>query len=134
MNSMKRQKDMTPEDEPPRSEGVQHAATEEQRAINSSRKNGLNIQKTKIMASGPIISNQIEGEKLEAVTDFIFLGSKITLGSDCSYEIRRRLHLGRTAMANLDSILKSKDIILQTNVSVVKLCFFFFFPSSQVQM
>ena len=75
MNSMKRQKDMTPEDEPPRSEGVQHAATEEQRAINSSRKNGLNIQKTKIMASGPIISNQIEGEKLEAVTDFIFLGS-----------------------------------------------------------
>ena len=80
MNSMKRQKDLTPEDEPPRSEGVQHAATEEQRAINSSRKNGLNIQKTKIMASGPIISNQIEGEKLEAVTDFIFLGSKITVG------------------------------------------------------
>ena len=79
MNSMKRQKDMTPEDEPPRSEGVQHAATEEQRAINSSRKNGLNIQKTKIMASGPIISNQIEGEKLEAVTDFIFLGSKTLL-------------------------------------------------------
>ena len=80
MNSMKRQKDMTPEDEPPRSEGVQFTTREEQRAINSSRKNGLNIQKTKIMASSPIISKQIEGEKLEAVTDFIFLGSKITVG------------------------------------------------------
>ena len=77
---MKRQKDMTPEDEPPRSEGVQFTTREEQRAINSSRKNGLNIQKTKIMASSPIISKQIEGEKLEAVTDFIFLGSKITVG------------------------------------------------------
>ena len=71
---------MTPEDEPPRSEGVQFTTREEQRAINSSRKNGLNIQKTKIMASSPIISKQIEGEKLEAVTDFIFLGSKITVG------------------------------------------------------
>ena len=68
------------------------------------------------------------GKKWKQWQIFFFLGSKITLGSDCSYEIRRRLHLGRTAMANLDSILKSKDIILQTNVSVVKLCFFFFFP------
>ena len=72
----------------------------------------LNIQKTKIMASGPIISWQIDGETVEIVADFIFLGSKITADSDCSHEIKRRLLLGRKAMTNLDSILKSRDITL----------------------
>ena len=72
----------------------------------------LNIQKSKIMTPGPIISWQIDGEKLETVTDFIFLGSKITADGDCGHEIKRRLLLGRKAMTNLDSILKSRDIIL----------------------
>ena len=76
----------------------------------------LNIQKIKIMASGPIISWQIDGEIMEIVTDFIFLGSKITAGSDCSHEIKRHLLLGRQAMKNLDSILKSRDIILLTKI------------------
>ena len=80
----------------------------------------LNFQKTKIMASGPITSWQIEGEKVEAVTDFLFLGSKITVDGDCSHEIRRRLLLGRKAMTNLDSVLKSKDITLLTKVHIVK--------------
>ena len=71
----------------------------------------LNIQKMKIMASGPITSCRIDMEKVETVTDFIFLGSKITADSDCSHEIKRCLLLGRKAMTNLDSILKSKDII-----------------------
>ena len=71
----------------------------------------LNIQETKVMASGPITSWQIEGEKVEAVTDFIFLGSKITADDDCSHEIKRCLLLGRSAMTNLDSVLKSRDII-----------------------
>ena len=71
----------------------------------------LNIQKTKIMASGPITSWPIEGEKVEAVTDFIFLGSKITVGGDCSHEIKRRLLLGRKAMANLDSILETETLL-----------------------
>ena len=70
----------------------------------------LNIQKTKIMASGPITSRQIEGEKVEAVTDFLFLGSKINADSDCSHEIRRCLLLGRKVMTSLESILKSRDI------------------------
>ena len=70
----------------------------------------LNIQKTKIMASGPITSWQIEGEKVEAVTDFLFVGSEITEDDDCSHEIKRRLLLGRKVMTNLDSILKSRDI------------------------
>ena len=74
----------------------------------------VNIQKTKIMASGPITSWQIDGETVEAVTDFIFLGSKITVDGDCSHEIKRRLLLGRKAMTNLDSILKSRDIMLPT--------------------
>ena len=74
----------------------------------------LNIQKTKIMASGPITSWQIDGETLETVTDFIFLGSQITADGDCSHEIKRRLLLGRKAMTNLDSILKSRDITLLT--------------------
>ena len=80
----------------------------------------LNIQKTKIMASGPIISWQIDGETVETVSDFIFLGSKMTGDSDCSHEIRRSLLLGRKAMTNLDSILKSRDITLPTKVHLVK--------------
>ena len=80
----------------------------------------LNIQKTKIMASGPITSWQIDGETVEMVADFIFLGSKITVDSDCSHEIKRRLLLGRKVMTNLDSILKSRDITLPTNVHLVK--------------
>ena len=71
----------------------------------------LSIQKTKIMTTSPISSWQIEGEKVEAVTDFIFLGSKITVNGDCSHEIKRQLFLGRKAMANLDCILKSRDIL-----------------------
>ena len=80
----------------------------------------LNIQKTKIMASGPITSWQTDGETMETVTNFIFLGSKITADGDCSHEIKRRLLLGREAMINLDSILKSRDITLPTNVCLVK--------------
>ena len=80
----------------------------------------LNIQKTKIMASGPITSRQIDGETMETVTDFIFLGSKITAGGDCSHEIKRRLLLGRKTMTNLDSILKSRDITLAAKVRLVK--------------
>src|SRR5574337_162691 len=80
----------------------------------------LNIQKTKIMASGPITSWEIDGETMEAVTDFIFLGSKITADGDCSHEIKRRLLLGRKAMTNLDSILKSRDLTLPTKVHLVK--------------
>ena len=73
----------------------------------------LNIQKTKIMTTGPITSWQIDGETVETVTDFIFLGSKITADGDCSHEIKRRLLLGRKVMTNLDSILKSRDILCQ---------------------
>ena len=80
----------------------------------------LNVQKTKIMASGPITSWQTDGEIRETVTDFIFLCSKITADGDCSHEIKRCLLLGRKAMTNLDSILKSRDITLLTNVSLVK--------------
>ena len=80
----------------------------------------LNIQKTKIMASGPITSWQIDGETMETVRDFIFLGSKITADGDCSHEIKRRLLLGRKAMTNLDSILKSRDITLPRNIHLVK--------------
>ena len=80
----------------------------------------LNIQKTKIMASGPITSWEIDGETVETVTDFIFLGSKITADGDCSHEIKRQLLLGRKAMTNLDSILKSRDITLPTKVHIVK--------------
>ena len=80
----------------------------------------LNIQKTKIMASSPITLWEIDGETMEIVTDFIFLGSKITVDGDCSQEIKRCLLLGRTAMTNLDSILKSKDITLPTKVHLVK--------------
>ena len=80
----------------------------------------FNIQKTKIMASSPITSKQIEGAKVETVTDFIFLGSKITADGHCSHEIRRHLLLGRKAMTNLDSILKSRDITLPTKLCIVK--------------
>ena len=80
----------------------------------------LNIQKTKIMASSPITSWQIEGETVETVSDFIFGGSKITADGDCSHEIKRRLLLGRKAMTNLDSVLKSRDIPLLTKVHLVK--------------
>ena len=80
----------------------------------------LNIQKTKIMAPGPITSWERDGETVETVSDFIFLGSKITAVGDCSHEIKRRLLLGRTVMTNLDSILKSRDITLLTKVCLVK--------------
>ena len=80
----------------------------------------LNIQKTKIMASGPITSWQMDGETVETVADFIFLGSKITVDGDCSHEIKRRLLLGRKVMINLDSILKSRDITPWTKVCIVK--------------
>ena len=83
----------------------------------------LNIQKTKIMVSGPITSWQIDGETMETVRDFIFLGSKTTVDGDCSHEIKRRLLLGRKAMTNLDRILKSKDITLLTKVIVKALVF-----------
>ena len=87
-----------------------------------SEKAGLkfNIQKAKIMASGPITSWQIDGETMETETDFIFLGSKITEDSDCSHEIKRHLLLGRKAMTNLDSILKSRDLTLPTKVRLIK--------------
>ena len=84
----------------------------------------LNIQKMKIMASIPITSWQIDGETMETVTDFIFLCSKITADGDCSHEIQRRLFLGRKAMTNLDSILKSRDITLPTKVCVVNAMLF----------
>ena len=80
----------------------------------------LNIQKTKIMASGPITSWEIDGETVETVLDFLFLGSKITADGDCSHENKRPLLLGRKVMTNLDSIFKSRDITLPTNVRLVK--------------
>ena len=83
----------------------------------------LNIQKTKIMASGPITSWQTDGETVETVPDFIFWGSKITTDGDCSHEIKRRLFLRRKAMTNLDSILKNRDITLPIKVSLSKLWF-----------
>ena len=84
----------------------------------------LNIQESKIMASSPIASWEIGGETVETVTDFIFLGSKITADGDCSHEIKRRLLLGRKAMTNLDSILKSRDITLLTKIHLVKVVVF----------
>ena len=80
----------------------------------------LRVLKTKIMASGPITSWQIDGEAMETVTDFIFLGSKITVGDDCNHEIKRHLLLGRKTMTNLDSILKGRDITLPTKFCTVK--------------
>ena len=84
----------------------------------------LNIKKTKIMASGPISSRQIEGEKVEAETDFLFLGSEIAADGDCSHDIRRPLLLGREAVLNLDSVLKSRDISLPTKVCIAKAMIF----------
>ena len=84
----------------------------------------LNIQKMKIMASGPITTWEIDGETVETVSDFIFLGSKITADSDCSDEIKRHLLLGRKVMTNLDSIFKSRDITLPTNIHLVKVTVF----------
>ena len=89
----------------------------------------LNIQKTKITASGPITSWQIEGEKVEAMTEFLFLGFKITVDSDYSHEIKKHLLLGRRAITNLDSVFKSSDIILPTN-----LCIGYAFSSSHLWM
>ena len=83
----------------------------------------LNIQKTKIMASKPITSWQTEGGKVETVTDFVFLDSRITVDGDCSHEFKRHLLLGRKAMTNLDSMLKSRDITLSTKICIVKLWF-----------
>ena len=96
------------------------------RVKEESEKTGLklNIQKNKIMASGPITSRQIDVEKVETVTDFIFLGSKITVDDDCSHKIKRRLLLGRKAMTNLNSVLKSRDITLPTKVHLVKAMIF----------
>ena len=91
----------------------------------------LSIQKTKIMASGPITSWQIEGEKVEAVTDFLFLSSHVTSDDDCNYEIKRCLLLRRKAMTNLDSILKSRDITLLTKVHQIKAMVF---PPVMLQM
>ena len=102
------------------------------RVKEESKKAGLklNIQKTKIMTSAPITSWQIYEEKVETVTDFIFLGSKITADGDCSHEIRRRLFLGRKVMTNLDSMLKSRDITLPTKVFSQG----YGLPSSHVQL
>ena len=96
------------------------------RVREESEKAGLkvNIQKTKIMASSPITSWQTEGEKVEVMTDFIFLGSKITADGNCSHEMKRHLLLGKKAMANLDSILKRRDTTLLTKVCIAKLWFF----------
>ena len=104
------------------------------RVKRESEKAGLkfNFQKTKIMVSSPITSWQIEGEKVEAVTDIIFLGSKITSNGDCSLEIKRRLLLGRKAMTNLDSVLKSRDITLPTKVCMTSQSYGF--SSSHVWM
>ena len=88
------------------------------------KKKKLNIQKTKIMASGPITSWQIDGEIVETVSDFILGGSKITADGNCSHEMKRHLHLGRKVMINLDSIFKRRDITLPTNVHLVRLWFF----------
>ena len=91
----------------------------------------LNVQKTKIMASSPIISWQTDGEIMETVTYFLFLGSKITADGDCSHEIKRCLLLGRKAMTNLDSILKSRDITLPTKIRLVKAMVAAFLPRSK---
>ena len=94
----------------------------------------LSVQNMKIMASSPITLLQVDGETMEAVTDFIFLGSKITVDGDCSHEIKRHLLLRRKAMTNLDNILKSRDITLPLKVHIVKAMFFFFFSSIHVWM
>ena len=94
--------------------------------VKESEKAGLKLkfQKTKIMVSSPITSWQIDGDTMKTVTDFIFLGSKITVDGDCSHEIKRRLLLGRKVITNLDNILKSRDITLPTKIRLVRLWFF----------
>ena len=106
----------------PMAESEQELKSLSKKVKEESEKAGLklNIQKTKIMASGPITSWQIDGETMETVTDFILRGSKTTADGDCSHEIKRHLFLGRKALATLDSILKSKDITLLTKVRLVK--------------
>ena len=94
----------------------------------------LNIQKTKIMACCPITSQQIEGEKVERGTDFIFLGSNITVDTDCNNEIKRGFFLGREAMKNFDSVLKSRDITLPKNILIVKAMFLLLFFTSHIWM
>ena len=94
----------------------------------------LNIQKTKIMAPGPITSWEIDGETVETVSDFIFFGSKITADGDCSHEIKRRLVLGRKVMTNLNSIFKSRDITLLTKVRLVKAISFFLWSCMDVRV
>ena len=94
----------------------------------------LNSQNTKTMASGPITSWQIEGETMRTVTDFIFLGSKITADGDCSHKIKRCLLLGRKAMTKLDSVLKSRDILLLTKLCIVKSVFFFQYSCMNVRV
>ena len=107
-------------------ERVEELKTLLMRVKEESEKAGLklNIQKTKIMVSGPLTSWQIDGENVETVSDFIFLGSKVNADGDCSHEIKRRLLLGRIAMSNLDSILKSRHVTLPTKVHVFRLWFF----------
>ena len=111
---------------------MQKAESEELKTLlmkvkDESEKTGLklNIQKKKIMASSPITSWEIDGEKVETMTDFLFLSSKITAGGDCSHEIKRRLLLGRKVLTNLDSILKSRNITLPTKICIVKKLWFF---------
>ena len=127
MNGMKRQNDTILREELPRLVGVQYATGDQWR--NNSRKNErmepkqkqyLAVDVTKIMASGPITSWEIDGGTVEAVSDFILGGSKITTDGDCSQEIKRHLLFGRKVMTNLDSILKSRDITVQTKVCLVK--------------
>ena len=103
-----------------------HGITDKMKVKEESEKVGLklNIQKTKIMASGPITSWQIDGKTVETVADFIFGGSKISTDDDCSHEIKRRLLLGRKVRTNLDSVLESRDITLQTNVPIIKALIF----------
>ena len=113
---------MTPEESEEVAESEEELKSLLMKVKEESKKAGLklNIQKTKIMASGPIISWQKDGETMETVTDFIFLGSVITADGDCSHKIKRCLLLGRKVMTNLDSILKSRDITLLTKVGLVK--------------
>ena len=115
-------KNLFADDTPLMAENLQELKSLLMRMKHESEKAGLkhSIQKTKIMASSPITSWQIDGETMETVTDLIFLGSKITAVGDCSHEVKRCLLLGRKAMTNLDSILKSRDIILPTKVHLVK--------------
>jgi hypothetical protein len=101
-------------------EGVQKNLLMKMKEENEKAGLKLNIEKTKIMASGPITSWQIDGETMETVTDFIFLGSKITADGDCSHAIKRRLYLGRKAIINIDGILKARDMMLLAKVYVVK--------------